>query len=143
MQFSAELREAVASGGITVSIRLWRRPQVKRGGRYATAGVLIEIDALDMLPFAAVTADDVRQSGEHDRESLRARAAHAGPIGDDTLIYRVEFHVVDQPAPRAGPRLPCMTEGRPDDPVAQPGHYGQQPGETRLRRASFSAYWVW
>ena len=26
------------------------------------------------------------------RESLRLRAAHAGPIADDTLLYRVEFH---------------------------------------------------
>jgi hypothetical protein len=27
-------------------------------------------------------------------ESLRQRAAHAGPIIEDTLLYRVEFHVV-------------------------------------------------
>jgi len=31
---------------------------------------------------------------EVDRESLRDRAAHAGPIGDDILVYRVGFHVV-------------------------------------------------
>jgi hypothetical protein len=41
-----------------------------------------------------VTRRDVRRSGERDRESLRERAAHAGPIDDDTLVYRVEFHVV-------------------------------------------------
>jgi hypothetical protein len=27
---------------------------------------------------------------------LRDRAAHAGPISDDTLVYRIEFHVVDR-----------------------------------------------
>ena len=27
-------------------------------------------------------------------ESLRQRAAHAGPITDGTLLYRVEFHAV-------------------------------------------------
>lgn len=95
MLFSPELREAVASGGITVSIRLWSRPKVKVGGRYPTAGVVIEIDSIELLPFSAVSADDVRQAGERDRESLRARAAHAGPITDDTLIYRIEFHVAD------------------------------------------------
>jgi hypothetical protein len=79
--FSRDLRERVASGEITVSIRLWSRPQVKSGGRYGTAGVVIEIA-------------DVRRSGERDRELLRARAAHAGPISDDTLVYRIEFHVV-------------------------------------------------
>jgi hypothetical protein len=36
----------------------------------------------------------VRKAGETDRESLRNRAAHAGPIEDDTLVYRIEFHVV-------------------------------------------------
>ncbi|HEX3814534.1 MAG TPA: ASCH domain-containing protein [Mycobacteriales bacterium] len=92
--FSPELREAVASGEITISIRLWSRPKVKRGGRYATAGVVIEIDSMELLPFSAVTAADVRLAGERDRESLRDRAAHAGAINDDTLVYRIEFHVV-------------------------------------------------
>jgi hypothetical protein len=27
-------------------------------------------------------------------ESLRRRAAHSGPIAGDTLVYRVEFHLV-------------------------------------------------
>ena len=92
--FSRDLREAVANGEITVSIRLWSRPKVKLGGRYATAGVVIEIDSIELLPFTAVTADDVRRAGERDRESLRDRAAHAGPIDDSTLVYRIEFHVV-------------------------------------------------
>jgi hypothetical protein len=26
--------------------------------------------------------------------TLRRRAAHAGPIHDDTLLYRIAFHVV-------------------------------------------------
>lgn len=94
MIFSRDLREAVAGGEITVSIRLWSRPKVKLGGRYATAGVVIEIDSIELLPFSAVTAADVRCAGERDRESLRSRAAHAGPIDDDTLVYRIEFHVV-------------------------------------------------
>jgi hypothetical protein len=92
--FSRDLRERVAAGEITVSIRLWSRPQVKEGGRYRTAGVVIEIDSIEVLPFSAVTDDDVAASGEVDRESVRDRAAHAGPIGDDTLVHRVEFHVV-------------------------------------------------
>jgi len=92
--FGRDLREAVAHGEITVSIRLWQRPKVKAGGRYPTAGVVIEIDSIELLPFSAVTAEDVRRSGEPDRESLRVRAAHAGPIDDDTLVYRIEFHVV-------------------------------------------------
>jgi hypothetical protein len=94
VQFSRELRGAVARGEITVRIRLWSRPQVKVGGRYVTAGVVLEIDSLEVLPFSAVTDDDVRASGEMDREALRERAAHSGPIDDATLVHRIEFHVV-------------------------------------------------
>lgn len=94
MLFSRDLHERIVGGEVTVSIRLWSRPQVKEGGRYRTAGVVVEIDSIEVLPFSAVTDDDVAASGEVDRESLRGRAAHAGPISDDTLVHRVEFHVV-------------------------------------------------
>jgi hypothetical protein len=92
--FSAELRERVLAGEITVSFRLWRRAQVKVGGRYRVGHGQIEVDAVDVLPFAAITADDIRLSGDVDRESLRRRAAHSGPIADDTLVYRIEFRAV-------------------------------------------------
>ncbi len=94
MDFSPELREDVITGGITVSFRLWQRPRVKVGGRYSVGPAQIEVDSVELVPFAAVTADDVRRSGEQDLEALRRRAAHAGPIDDDTLVYRVEFHLV-------------------------------------------------
>jgi hypothetical protein len=58
----------------------------------------IEVDSVELVPFASITAADIRRSGERDRESLRQRAAHAGPIADDTLLYRVEFHLVESQA---------------------------------------------
>jgi hypothetical protein len=94
MQFSPELRERVASGRITLSFRLWSRPKVKVGGQYASGAVRIEIDSIEMVPFSSVTAADVRRAGESVRESLRQLAALAGPIDVDTLVYRIEFHVV-------------------------------------------------
>jgi len=94
MEFSRELRDDVISGDITVSFRLWRRPQVRVGGRYSVGHGHIEVDAVELMPFSAITPADLRRSGEKDMESLRRRAAHAGPIGDDTLLYRVEFHAV-------------------------------------------------
>lgn len=94
MLFSQELREGVADGSITVSIRLWRSPKVTVGRNYLSHGFEIEIDSVELLPFSAVSADDVSRSGESDREALRKRAAHAGPIADDTLVYRIEFHLV-------------------------------------------------
>lgn len=94
MQFSPELRDDVASGRITVSFRLWRRSQVKVGGHYFVGSGEIEVDDVDLVPFSSITTADIRNSGESDREALRRRAAHSGPIGDETLVYRIEFHVV-------------------------------------------------
>jgi len=87
----------VADGTITVSYRLWSRPKVKVGGVYPSGPVSIEIDEIELLPFSSITDEDLALSGEPDVETLRRRAAHAGPIHEDTLLYRVEFHVVRQP----------------------------------------------
>lgn len=97
MQFSAELRDRVADGTITVSYRLWSRPKVKAGGRYRSGRVVIEVDEIELVPFSSITAEDLARTGEPDLESLRRRAAHAGPIDDDTLLHRVELHVVQEP----------------------------------------------
>ena len=95
MQFSPELREHVLDGTITLTYRLWTRPKVKVGGRYRIEAGAIEVDDIELVPFGTVTPADVRQCGELDLETLRARTAHAGPVHDDTLVYRIEFHAVD------------------------------------------------
>jgi hypothetical protein len=94
VEFSRELRDDVLAGDITLTVRLWKRPRVKPGGRYRVGPGEIEVDVVELLPFAAVTDEDVRRAGEPDRETLRQRAAHAGPINEDTLVYLVEFHVL-------------------------------------------------
>jgi hypothetical protein len=94
MQFSADLRDRVADGTITVSYRLWSRPKVKVGGIYRSGSVMIEVDEIELVPFSSISQEDLARTGEPDLEALRRRAAHAGPIHDDTLLYRIEFHVV-------------------------------------------------
>jgi hypothetical protein len=96
LQFSPELRDRVADGTITVSYRLWSTPKVRAGGVYRSGSVVIEIDEIELLPFSSITDEDLARTGEPDVETLRRRAAHAGPIHDDTVLYRVEFHVVGQ-----------------------------------------------
>ena len=96
MQFSADLRDAVLDGSVTLSYRLWTRPKVKAGGRYAVGPGWIEVDDVELVPFSTVTTAEVRRCGESDREALRHRTAHAGPVTDDTLVYRVEFHAVSE-----------------------------------------------
>ncbi|MBV8217472.1 MAG: ASCH domain-containing protein, partial [Solirubrobacterales bacterium] len=71
MEFSRELRNDVLAGDITLSIRLWRRPRVKPGGRYRVGPGQIEVDFIELVPFAAISRADVRRAGEPDRETLR------------------------------------------------------------------------
>ena len=94
MEFSKELREDVLSGEITVSFRLWRQRKVSPGRRYPVGGGWIEVDSIELVPFCSIDEADVRRAGETDLEALRRRAAHAGPIDDDTPVYRIEFHAV-------------------------------------------------
>jgi hypothetical protein len=94
VEFSRELRNDVLAGDITLTVRLWKHPRVKPGGRYRVGPGEIEVDDVELVPFGTITAEDVRQAGESDRETLRRRAAHAGPIDEDTLVYRIEFHAV-------------------------------------------------
>jgi hypothetical protein len=95
MQFTQDAHEPVANGEVTLTFRLWKRPHAKVGGRYRVGAVVIEVERIDLVPFSSISAREVRRTGSPDRESLRARAAHAGPIDDDTLLYRIEFRVVD------------------------------------------------
>jgi hypothetical protein len=95
VQFSRDLRDRVAAGEITLTIRLWSRLQAKVGGRYQVLDRTIEIDEIELVPFSSITRADMKRAGETDREAMRERTAHAGPVDDDTLVYRIEFHLAD------------------------------------------------
>ena len=70
------------------------RPRTALAVPPRSAPVRSRVDAIELVPFAAVTGADVRRAGEPDRETMRQRAAHAEPIDEDTLAYRIEFHAV-------------------------------------------------
>jgi hypothetical protein len=118
VQFSADLRDKVANGTITVTYRLWTRAQVKVGGVYRSGPVMIEIDDIELLPFSTITGHDLARTGEPDLDTLRRRAAHAGPIGDDTMLFRVQFHVVGPSDPFPEQRTRRTISTRADRPPA-------------------------
>ncbi len=68
--------------------------KVKACGQYPVGPARIEVDSVELMPFASITPADLRRSGIGILESLRRRVAHAGPVTDGTLLYRVEFHLV-------------------------------------------------
>ena len=94
MEFSRELHDDIAAGDITLTYRLWRRRHARVGGRYRVGRVEIEADDMGLVPFSEIS--DATCAGPASPTGRRCghRAAHAGPITADTMLYRIAFHVV-------------------------------------------------
>jgi hypothetical protein len=101
--FTADAHAALASGAVTVTFRLWKRPQVKVGGRYRVGVVTLVVDELDQCRVGEITRADVRRAGFADVDALRMRLAPRDrSFGSGTVVWRVAFHV-DETGP--GPAL--------------------------------------
>jgi len=87
MQFAKQLRERVKIGEITCSVRIWKQPRVKVGGRYALPPGEIVVENLFEIALEDVTADLARRSGFEDVTALLAVAKH----GEGEHVFLVEF----------------------------------------------------
>jgi hypothetical protein len=95
--FERRLREGIDDGAVTVMFRRWRRVQAVAGRRYRTGTAMIEVDSVDAVDPAAITDADARHAGYGGAHELRADLR-----GDPaTPVYRVAFHRLDEPDPRA------------------------------------------
>jgi len=90
MVFTKRLREGVRRGDITCSVRIWTRPHVKVGGRYAMEEGEIEIDSIEPIGLADITPGLARESGFLGLVDLLKVAKH----GKGSNIYLVRFHYV-------------------------------------------------
>jgi hypothetical protein len=87
MMFARQLRDRVMLGEITCSVRIWRRPRVKTGGRYPLGPGHIHVTSVREIGFDGITEELARRSGFADVADLMKVARH-GP-GD--TVYLVEF----------------------------------------------------
>ncbi|HSK27479.1 MAG TPA: hypothetical protein VK894_11285 [Jiangellales bacterium] len=95
MLFSAESWPGLADGSITRTFRRWRRAQVREGGRYRVAGLLLEVDAVCRVRVGDLTEADAAPAGEPSRDALLARLAGRGEVpGPDEQVWRVDLHCV-------------------------------------------------
>jgi hypothetical protein len=94
--FEASALAGIADGSITLTFRRWKRRQAIAGHRYRTGGGTIEADTVDVIDPATVTDADARRAGHASREAMIAGLHGA----DDLPVYRVAFHLVDEPDPR-------------------------------------------
>ena len=104
MLFTKRLREGVRPGAITCSVRIWLRPRVTVGARYAMEEGEIEVDSIRPISFADITPDLARRSGFHGVVDLLKTAKH----GRGENVYLVEFHYlppgISRPRTRGGIR---------------------------------------
>ena len=97
MLFEQRFWEPIARGEVTVTFRRWKRRQAVAGNRYRTARAIIEADAVDIVTLEDVTDADARAGGYEDRAALIADLRGT----PDLDLYRIRFHAVDEPDPRA------------------------------------------
>ena len=87
MMFTKRLREPVMRGEVTCSVRIWQKPHVKVGGRYALGSGAIEVTALRKIALDDITPDLARRSGFLGVVDLLKVAKH----GPGERVYLVEF----------------------------------------------------
>ena len=97
MLFEHRFWEPIARGEVTVTFRRWKKRQAIAGHRYRTPRAIIEADAVDIVTVDDITDADARAGGHPHRESLIADLRGT----PDLDLYRIRFHVVDEPDPRA------------------------------------------
>lgn len=97
MQFLRSLRERIRKGEITTTVRLWQRPHVKVGGRYALPPGEIVVTKLFEIAIADVTPELAQQSGFTGVVELLKVAKH----GAGRRVFLIEFRYV---APRMNRR---------------------------------------
>lgn len=82
---------------MTLAFRRWARPRAVAGRVHRTAAGRIEIDAVDQVPGPPqVTGEEARAAGYSSAETLLADL-HPGP----EPVYRIRFHLLHEPDPRA------------------------------------------
>jgi hypothetical protein len=90
MQFISALRERIRSGEITSTVRLWQRPHVRVGGRYALPPGEILVTKLDEISLADITPELARQTGFVGVVDLIKVAKH----GPGRRVFLIEFRYI-------------------------------------------------
>ena len=87
MTFTKRLREPIMRGEITCSVRIWRSPRVKVGGRYALGPGFVKVQSIKQIALGDITPALARRSGFAGVVDLLKVAKH----GSGEKVYLVEF----------------------------------------------------
>jgi hypothetical protein len=87
----------IADGSVTLTFRRWRRQQVLAGRRYRTPAGIVEVTSVTIASPDEIRDDEACRAGHRDAASLIAEL----PDRPDSDLFRIEFHAVTEPDPRA------------------------------------------
>jgi hypothetical protein len=93
MLFTKRLRAAVKSGQVTASVRIWRTPRVKAGGRYRLEDGQIEVSSIREITWEDLTDKLARDTGFNNLIDMMKTAKH----GSGQHIYYIRFRFVPGP----------------------------------------------
>jgi hypothetical protein len=87
MKFTKALHEPIIRGEVTCSVRIWQRPHVKAGGRYALGSGAVHVTSIRQIGMEDITPALARRSGFQGIVDLLKIAKH----GAGETVYLVEF----------------------------------------------------
>jgi hypothetical protein len=88
LQFTKRLRPGIRLGVIKCSIRVWKHPRVKAGGRYPMDEGHIVVESIVPITGADLTNELARESGFESVDELLQIARH----GSGENLYLIRFH---------------------------------------------------
>jgi hypothetical protein len=98
VQFLRSLRDRIRKGEITSTVRLWQRPHVRVGGRYALPPGEIEVTKLFEVSLADVIPELARRTGFAGVVDLLKVAKH----GAGRRVFIIEFRYLRPRGTRHG-----------------------------------------
>ena len=103
MLFQRRFHERISSGEIRCTVRIWQRPHVRVGGRYALGSGAIVVDEMREMRLDDITAAIARRCGFASLVDLLQTAKH----GPGERVFLIDFHydakASARPKPDTGP----------------------------------------
>ena len=90
MVFTKRLREPIARGEVTCSVRIWQSAHFKIGGHYQLGEGFIEVTSVRRITLADITPELAKRSGFAGVVDLLKVAKH-GP-GENVYLIEFEYH---------------------------------------------------
>lgn len=99
MLFQRRFHERIRSGEIRCTVRIWLRPHVKVGGRYALGGGAIVVDKIHETRLDDITPALAKRCGFPSLADLLKTAKH----GPGERVFVIDFHYDGKTAARSKP----------------------------------------